>query len=144
VTTTIPAQTGTTAAVDNEIQIIRTPPTSEDARLILQLNDSYLSSGGDRGLALLHMFETPPTLAQVRKRHAPGSEEYRFITNFLFSCETLGTFVKHGLLNEMLVLDLYAISGAWQRSEKLIKGMRREAGEPRLMENFEWLAQRET
>lgn len=140
-TTTIPDQS---TATQDEIQIIRTPATREDAQLLVQLNTAYVVSGGDRGLTLLQMFETPPTLAQLRKRHAPGSAEYQQISNFLFACETLATFVKHDLINEELVFDLYAVAGAWRRCEKLVKGLRREAGEPRLMENFEALAKRAT
>lgn len=143
-TTTIPAQIGTTTAADDDIQIIRTPPTYEDARILLQLQDTFVNSGADRGLTYLQMYETPPTLAQVRKRHEPGSDGYQQISNFLTLCEMLGTFVKHGLVNEDLVRDLYSIAGAWNRCEKLVKGMRRESGEPRLMENFEWLAKRDT
>jgi hypothetical protein len=61
---------------------------------------------------------------------------------FLGSSETIGTFVKQGLLDEGLVNDLYWIAGAWKYAEKSCKAMRKETGQPRLFENFERLALR--
>lgn len=140
-TATIPAQTDATAAAD-DLQIIRTPPTIEDAQLIIQLQMAASMSGADQGWQLLQAFETAPTMSQLKRRHPQGSAEWNQIGAFLASCETMATFVKNGLLNEALVNDVFWIQGAWQKSEKICKAMRKEAGEPRLMENFEWLARR--
>jgi len=136
-TTTIPAQTAA-----DDIRIIQSPPTITDAQLILQLQMAASLSGGDQGWTLLQAFETPPTMSQAKRRHPSGSPESAQIQAFLAGCETMATFVKNGLLNEALVNDVFWIQGAWQKSEKLCKAMRKEAGEPRLMENFEWLAKR--
>ena len=68
---TVPQQQTT-----DEIQIIRTPPTVADAQLIVQMQTADALSGADRGHALLRSFETPPTLGQLRKKFAPGSDEY--------------------------------------------------------------------
>ena len=139
-TATIPAQATTTAGED--LQIIKTPPTMADAQLIVQLQTSASISGADQGWHLLMAFETAPTMSQAKRRHPVGSPEWNQIGAFLASCETMATFVKNDLLNEALVNDVFWIQGAWQKSEKLCKAMRKEAGEPRLMENFEWLARR--
>jgi len=56
----------------------------------------------------------------------------------------MATFVRQGILNEALVHDVFWVAGAWRQSEKICKAMRKEAGEPRIMENFEWLATRAT
>ena len=125
-----------------DIRIIQSPPTITDAQLILQLQMAASLSGGDQGWTLLQAFETPPTMSQAKRRHPAGSPESAQIQAFLAGCETMATFVKNGLLNEALVNDVFWIQGAWQKSEKLCKAMRKEAGEPRLMENFEWLAKR--
>ena len=61
---------------------------------------------------------------------------------FLAECETIATFVKQGLLDEPLVHDLFWAAGAWTASTEICRGLREEAGEPRLYENFEWLAAR--
>jgi len=138
-TMTVSAQQ-TTAADD--LQIVQSPPTIADAQLILQLQMAGSISGADKGWLLLEAFDTAPTMSQTKKRHPVGSPEWGQIWAFLASCETMATFVKNGLLNEALVGDVFWIQGAWQKSEKICRAMRKEAGEPRLMENFEWLAKR--
>lgn len=141
-TATIPAETGTAAAGADEIQIIQTPPSMADAQLIVQLNMMGAMTGAFRGLDLLHLFDKPPTLAQVLKRYPRGSEEQGQISAFLGLAETVGTFVRNGVLNELLVNDMYAIAYGWSLIEKIAKGLRKEAGEPRMYENAEWLAKR--
>jgi hypothetical protein len=118
--------------------------TIADAQLILQMQMTDAVSGANRGWALLQAFEPPPTPAQLKKRYPAGSDEAIQIHAFLASCETMATFVKNGLLSEPLVNDVFWVKGAWAKSEKLCKGMRKETNEPRLMENFEWLAKRVT
>jgi hypothetical protein len=122
---------------------VTTPASTADAQLILQLMQVNATTGADEGWhLLLHEFETPPTRAQLLRKFPLDTDEYRNIQAFLRSCETLATFVRQGIINEALVHDLFSLAGAWQRSEKLCKAMRKEHGEPRIMENFEWLASR--
>lgn len=142
-TTTIPAQTRTTAPAD-EIQIIQSPPTKEDAQLLIQLNIMGAMTGAFRGFDLLEAFEKPPTLAQALKRHPRGSEGQGQISAFLALCETVATFVRQGVLNEALVNDLYAVDYAWMLVEKIAKAQRKQAGDARMYENAEWLAKRAT
>ncbi|MGO9458353.1 MAG: hypothetical protein ACLP62_15115 [Acidimicrobiales bacterium] len=54
--------------------------------------------------------------------------------------ETIGTLVKHDLLDRELVLDLWWIDGMWARVGPPAKAQRDKMGEPRLYENFEALA----
>src|SRR3954447_1317829 len=124
----------------DEIQIVRTPPTMAEAQLIVQMATNNAINGANQGYGLLQQFETPPTLGQLRKKHPVGSDEYRYVMAFLGSCEMTATFVKQGLLSEDLVNDLYWVAGAFRLTEKICKGLRKEAGEPRLYENVEALA----
>ena len=126
----------------DEIQIVRTPPTMAEAQLIVQMATNDALSGAQQGFGVLRQFETPPTLGQLRKKHPAGSEAYSQVMAFLASCEMTATFVKQGLLSFELVDDLYWVAGAWQSTAKLCRGLRKEAGEPRLYENFELLASR--
>src|SRR3954468_24254268 len=126
----------------DEIQIVRTPPTMAEAQLIVQMATNNAINGANQGYSLLRQFETPPTLGQLRKKHPTSSDEYRYVMAFLGSCEMTATFVKHGLLSEEFVNDVYWVAGAWQTSEKICKGLRREAGEPSIFEHFEALAGR--
>jgi hypothetical protein len=119
-------------------------PTKEDAQLLVEMQHVDAISGAHDGWRVLQSFDTPPTLAQLRKRYPKDSEEYANVMAFLGSNETTGTFVKQGLLHEGLVHDLYWVAGAWRLSEKVCKGLRKEVGEPRLFENFELMASRGT
>jgi hypothetical protein len=141
-TTTIPDQTLSAHTAADEVQIIQTPPSMEDAQLIVQLQMTAAMTGAFRGFDLLQLFEKPPTLTQALKRYPRGSEEQGQISAFLGLCETTATFVRQGLLNEALVNDLYAVAYAWSWVEKIAKGHRKESGEPRMFENAEWLAKR--
>jgi hypothetical protein len=133
-----------TADATDEIQIVRTPPSVQDAQLILQQQIVMAMSGANQGYDLLWAFETPPTLGQLRKRHPRESAEHQQVMAFLVACETTATFVRQGILNEALVDDLYDIVGGYARIEKIIKGLRRETGQVRIGENSEWLAKRAT
>src|SRR3954464_2093465 len=135
-TTTLPPQQ------TDEIQVVRTPPTMAEAQLIVQMATNDAISGVHKGYGVLRQFESPPTPAQLRKKHPIGSDEHAHVMAFLRSCEMTATFVKQGLLSEDLVNDIYWLGDAWEISEKLCKGMRRESGEPRIYANFEALAAR--
>jgi hypothetical protein len=131
----------TTPTQTDELRIVG-GATTTDAQLIVAMQHNDAISGAYEGWHLLQSFDAPPTLAPLRKRYPPDSQEYRCVRAFLGSCETIGTFVKQGLLHEGLVHDLYWIAGAWRQAEKVCKGLRKESGEPRLFENFELLASR--
>ena len=118
--------------------------TIADAQLLVQIMAAATAAGADRGSGILFAHPTPPTLAQLREEHSRLSEEYGQVMAFMTECETVGTFVKQGVLNEALVQDLMWVTGAWKISEPICRGLREEAGEPRLYENFEWLASRVT
>jgi hypothetical protein len=119
-----------------------TRPSTVDAQLVLQQAAVDATTGALNGRLLLQAFDAPPTLAQLRKRHPPGSVEYAQVNAFLMSCETTATFVRQGLLNEALVHDLYWFAGYWRAAEKVVKGLRREHNSPGIYENTEWLARR--
>jgi hypothetical protein len=54
--------------------------------------------------------------------------------------EVVGTFVKHGVLDRGLVMDLWWTEGYWSRLGPAARRQREHPGEPRLWENFEKLA----
>ena len=58
--------------------------------------------------------------------------------------ETIGTFVKQGLLDGGLVYDLFWIKGGWQCCRAIALYDREKSGVPALYENFETLAQGQT
>jgi hypothetical protein len=136
-TTTVPTQ-----ATQDDLRIVTNPPTMEQAKLLIQILQLDATTGANEGWHIVREFDSPPTMAQLRRKYDPTTAEYRKVMAFLESCEILGTFVKQGVLSEELVNDLIWVAGGWRHAEKLCKSMRKEEGEPRLFENFERLATR--
>jgi len=60
------------------------------------LSSPSLTTAGYRRRIALEAFDSRPALAQLKKRHPRGTQEWQQIAAFLGSCETMGTFVKHG------------------------------------------------
>jgi hypothetical protein len=121
---------------------LKSGATIADAQLVVQILANASASGADRGFELLMSAPSPLTLDQLREAHQRLGKEHRQVMAFLGECEIIATFVKQGLLDEALVHDLVWVAGAWRVSAGVCQGLREESGEPRLYENFEWLARR--
>jgi hypothetical protein len=107
------------------------PATYDDANLVVQL----LRWGAEMDL--------PSAIGQVL------SDDYDSdlanandpaVRTLLHFGETVGTFVKQGILDRGLVEDLWWIEGLWARVGPAAIRERKKMGEPRLYENFEALA----
>jgi hypothetical protein len=53
--------------------------------------------------------------------------------------EQLGVLLKNKLIDAYLVSQLFAVPLAWERLKPIVEGTRKEYGEPRLYEWFEYL-----
>ena len=69
----------------------------------------------------------------------PNGPAIRTLLGFM---ETVGTFVKQGVLDAGLVDDLFWVEGIWSRIGPAALRERARMGEPRLFENIERLASR--
>jgi len=72
---------------------------------------------------------------------AEASAEQTAVRKVLYFGEAIGTFVKQGVLDRDLVLDLFAIRFSWQRVGPAALRVRNETGEPRMYENYQALAE---
>jgi len=124
----------------DELTITRTA-TQADAQLLVSLLNGPLGLRASDGMSLLFTYDQAPTHAQFVKDHPVGSKGYQDITAVLGLNELIGTFVKRGLLDRDLVQDTLWVEGAWNRCKPLALHFRDKAGEPRIYENFEALAQ---
>jgi hypothetical protein len=115
-------------------------PTHEDAMLVLQLAQLGVTSGIQNATNWLWSDDFIPDYPEFVKKYPRGSEGYLKAMKVCGYFETLGTLYKHGLLNEDLLFDWLAVSMVWDRIKGFALGVRREAGEPRLHENFEAMA----
>jgi hypothetical protein len=79
----------------------------------------------------------------LRRLRAPGSLDRGTFPEFLIFdfWEQVGTYAKHGLVDERIILDITAsqVLGAWRQAWPVIKIARERAG-PSSNENFEYLA----
>jgi hypothetical protein len=109
------------------------PATYEDANLVVQL----LRWGAAMGLndAVGQVFSEDFNPDKADANDPP-------IRTILFFGETVGTFVKQGVLNRGLIDDLLWIDGIWARVGPAALRQREKLGEPRLYENFEALTVR--
>jgi hypothetical protein len=107
------------------------PATREDANLLVQL--AQWGAMIDLGPALGAIFdgEFDPETAEM------GDPPVRTILAY---GETIGTLVKHDVLDQALVLDWLWVHGLWERVGPAAMRAREELGSDALYENFEALA----
>ena len=102
--------------------------TREDASLVMQLLQWGTDSGATEAELAIIEPDFDPEKASATDRHV-------FV--LLTLGETIGTFVKHGVLDRELVDDLWATELVWARVGPAALRQRAEWGVPELWENFE-------
>jgi hypothetical protein len=105
--------------------------TREDATLIVQIMQWAAMTGIDDALATIFDDSFDPEKAKA------SDPAVRKVLNM---GETIGTFVKQGLLDRDLVFDLWAMQYSWKRVGPAALRLRERIGEPRMYENYEALA----
>jgi hypothetical protein len=78
--------------------------------------------------------------AEFVKKYPLGSKENIKASKICGHYETIGTLWKHGLINQDLLFDWLSVAAVWDRIKGFAIGVRQEAKEPRLYENFEAMA----
>jgi hypothetical protein len=119
-------------------------PTHEDAMIMLQLAQWGASIDLLHALNWMWSDEFITNSAEFRSRYPAGSEGAAKIHTIGNYFETIGTLWKQGLFNEDLVFDWLAVDLVWNRVKDFFIEGRKQAGEPRLWENFEALANAES
>jgi hypothetical protein len=105
--------------------------TYEDAALVVQIVRWGTEMGLDDAAHAIFADGFDPEAA---------STDHAAVRKMLTFGETVGTLVKHGVLNRDLVQDLWWVDGSWGRVGPAARRERERLGEPRLYENFEALA----
>ncbi|WP_062314371.1 DUF4760 domain-containing protein [Demequina rhizosphaerae] len=108
--------------------------TKEDASLMTQLLQWHTSAGGMEASMALMSPDFDADSASVLDKPV-------FV--MLMMGETVGTYVKQGVLDAGLVYDLWAVGLMWSRVAPAALRQREEYGVPALWENFEALAKGE-
>ncbi|MGA2460399.1 MAG: hypothetical protein ABSF82_03145 [Candidatus Bathyarchaeia archaeon] len=121
-------------------------PTKEDARIMLQLEELLLMEPNQIAMHWFWRMFNPQKLAsreEIRKAYPANSEGQRYFDRISAFWESAGTLVKNDLLNERLFFDRFLVKPYWDALKQVIFSDREETNEPRVGENFEWLAMRE-
>jgi len=115
-------------------------PTHQDASLMLQLYQVGAAIGLSEAMNWMWSDEFAADYAEFAEKYPTGSEGSANATKICGWFETLGTLYKHGLFNEELLFDWYAVDLVWDRIKGIPLGWREQTGDARLYENFEALA----
>ena len=121
-------------------------PTKEDARIMLQLEALLLMEPNERAVHWFWRVFSPQRLGsseEIRKAYPANSEGQRYFDRIAAFWESSGALVKNGLLNEKLFFDRFYVKPYWDALKHVIQVDREETHDPRIGENFEWLALRE-
>ncbi len=108
--------------------------TYDDANLVMQIVRWSTEMGLDG--AMKEIFSE----GYDANDKSPEDEAVRTVLAF---GETVGTLVKHGVLDWDLLSDLFWIDGMWKQVAAHAAGLRERHNEPRLYEHFEALAVRD-
>lgn len=116
----------------------------DQANLLVQIFNGPLGERSGDAMSLLLSYPKPPTYEEFMKDHPGGSPGHKDVRGLLMCSETIATFVKQGILDRDLVFDLLWIGGSWSLVKNIALHERKEAGEPAIYENYEWLAGQQT
>jgi hypothetical protein len=105
--------------------------TYEDAAVVLQLVRWGTEMGLDEAAHAVFSDGFDPESASI---------DHSDVRKLLHFGETVGTLVKHEILDRALVEDLWWIDGSWERVGPAARRERERLGQPRLYENFDALA----
>jgi hypothetical protein len=121
-------------------------PTKEDANILLQLEGLLLMEPNYKAMYWFWRVFHPQrleTAEEIRRTYPATSEGQRNLDRIAAFWESAGTLVKNKLLNEDLFFDRFLVTPYWNAIKPGIFLDRQDTNEPRLSENFEWLAVRE-
>jgi len=119
-------------------------PTYQDASIMLQLAMWGATAGTPKASSFMWSDKYETDYKAFVKKYPAGSDEYGFASLICGWYETLGTLFKHDLFNRELLFDWLLVSAVWDRLKGFVLGVREEAKEPRLYENFEAMAKAQT
>jgi len=122
-------------------------PTKADAQLLLQFFQAIF--GNENVMKAVRWTMDMPAVKsyeEFKEKYPPGSEGQMNIMLIGIYYELLGVLLYHKVLNEDLAFDLFRTARAicWDKAEPIVKGMQKDLKWPELLENYEWLAKRQS
>src|SRR6267143_3525207 len=75
---------------------------------------------------------------ELLKKYPRGSDEFEYISKVMIFRETMGSLLKHGLLNEDLAFDTFLDAPPWPKVERFFKERRQKERSSLEGENIEY------
>jgi hypothetical protein len=118
-------------------------PTREDADILLRLAELSALLNLAAAAAFIWSDDFPTDFSQFRDKFSSGkrSEEESLLRRYLAYLETAGTLYRNGLFSGDLFFDWLDVTAIWDRVKGYALGIRKEAANPSLFENFEYAAE---
>ena len=118
-----------------------TKPNQKDAELLIRLWEMGHSPEMRKTWNWVMEFEKH-SYEDFIKENPIGSDGWNHFLLIAGFYEMVGVLIKYGAMNEDIVLDCH--STVWGKLGPLVKGLQKERGSPRLLENYEYLAKRKS
>jgi hypothetical protein len=116
-------------------------PDRNDRDVLLQILQIFVSDPVRRARNFWRTIPDGLTLAELDEKFPHGTEEFAHIDTVLAFWETIGSLLKHDLLNEELAFDTFLDAPPWKKIESVALSLREERGALEL-ENLEYAYRR--
>jgi len=133
-TPTLPTQTPSLAPVS------ATAPSHDDAAALVQLAHLHAQLQVSDGLDVLWRPDFPQDPYTIDAWYPPGTDGRRGLESVLVWFQTVGTLVKHGLLDPAIARDMARADLVWARIGPMANAERGRTGDEELWGGFQLLA----
>jgi hypothetical protein len=116
-------------------------PDRNDRDVLLRVLEIFLSDPVRKARNFWRTIPDGLTLAELYEKYPRGSEGFAHIDTVFAFWETVGSLLKHGLLNEDLAFDTFLDAPPWKKIESIAIELRAERGALEL-ENIEYAYRR--
>lgn len=117
-----------------------TGPDRDDATALIQLANLHAQLQVSAGLDVLWRADFPTDPYTIDAWFAPGTDGRRGLEAVLVWFQTVGTLVKHDLLDAAICRDFARADLVWARIAPMAMAERRTTGDDTMWANFELLA----
>ena len=116
-------------------------PDAHDVDLLLRLLELILSEPVAKARNFFRTIPDGLTFPEILAKYPRGTDEFRYFDTMMTFWETVGSLLKHGLLNEELAFDTFLDGAPWPKVEAAAVALRKDRG-PLELENFEYAYRR--
>jgi hypothetical protein len=117
-------------------------PNRADTEILLRIMEIYLSDPVRKARGFWRTIPDGLTFDELVERYPRGSEDYELFSTMMIFWETIGSLMKHGLLNEELAFDTFLDAPPWKKVEVAFLSLRKQEGKAFEAENVEFAYRR--